>query len=270
LYTIPVPREKAHQKTRDRLGEAIYLLLYFTGACDWKTGKICTTYEKITAESGFPERTIKRWMVALREAGEIAARRIPNGFVVTLLDYDAIARTRRVAKDRPKAVDPPRSDRPEVAHPMPTEVPEMACLSTISGLSDRPDVACRSTRNGLCNIKQILSQNHVQSTSQKDSSIDAQGDQNPPPEPPKALYRPAPGPEEARRMLDGLGEQELSDLRTRAMEELENDPVPFFRKFVRRNTLGELEPNPQWEPYVIEIRMAEILTRGVRSSAPLS
>ena len=45
------------------------------------------------------------------------------------------------------------------------------------------------------------------------------------------------------------------------MEELERDPAPFFRRFVRRNSSGDLEPIPKWGPFVLEIRMAEILTR---------
>jgi hypothetical protein len=169
LHTVPVPDSKLTQESRERLGEAIYLLMHFIRVCDWKCGKLRTNYEKITAETGFPERTIKRWMVALRDAGEITAMRIPDGFIVTILDYAAIARTRKM---------PCPKDRPRVAHPMPAEVPQTACPDTKSGLSDRPDVACRSTRNGLSNIKQILSQSHVQSNSQKDSSIDVEGDQS--------------------------------------------------------------------------------------------
>jgi hypothetical protein len=244
LYTIPVPRDKARQKSRERLGDAIYLLLYFIEACDWKTGRLHTNYEKITAETGFPERTIKRWMVALKHAGEIAARRVPNGFVVALLDYEAIARTRRVPrpKNTPKAAEPPASDR--------------------------PDPAWRSTGNGLSNIKQILSKMHVQSTSKRDSSIDAHGDQTPPPPAPataptKAVADHRFGLEKARQMLSGLGEQELSALRTRAMEELEDDPMPFYGNFVRRNSLGELEPNPDRKPHMLQIRMAEILAREI-------
>lgn len=255
MYTVPVPETKFHQKTRDKLGEAIYLLGYFIRFSEWKTGKLRTNYEKIASEAGFPLGTIKRWMGTLRGAGEIHVLRIPNGIVVTIADYAAIARTRRV---------PWASDRSEVSNPIPTDRPPAGSREPANEPSDRSEMSMGSSAGELSNIRRILSPIDVQSTSQKASSIDLEGEQS------QAAARPSPtrhtpslGPDQAKKVLEGLGEDERNALMARAMEELESDPLPFYRRFVRRNSAGELEPNPAWQPYVIEIRMAEILMREV-------
>lgn len=69
------------------------------------------------------------------------------------------------------------------------------------------------------------------------------------------------GLREAQEMVATLEAEKYEELFNRAMEKLETDPVPFHRMFVRRNSHGELEPNPRFGKMMIVRKMAEMLIR---------
>ena len=272
-YTVPLPETKLNQQTRKRLGEAIYLLAYLIQKANWEKGALKVTHEKIAADTGFPERTIDRWMQALIEQGEIVTRRVIGGTLVQIVDYEAIARTRGVKYAPPPDVSGFRpgqaagiseTQNPETSRkPVP---PRVAVDSAADGECIPPRTALESAADGACNIKEILSQTMGESKFQNLSSLSEEEGK-----------RPALGPgsqtredifdytdpqelklAEARKRLSRMGDEERLALRMRAMESLERDPRPFLRIFVTRNESGELEPRGKEGPEMVLLRMGEL------------
>ena len=273
MYTIPVPEEKISQDTRKRIGEAIYLLAHLIRSANWKTGRLVTTHQKIATLTGFPQSTVKRWMQTLSDAGEITTSRVPNGTLVTINDYQPIARTRRVEyrppsgamRNRPPAIPRPSPEGPE-ADP---DRPDVDLQDAGNGISHGPLMDLRRTAGGLSNIKRILDQVRVPSTSQ-----------NVPPHSGDDPEAPACGlrdqtradlfdysdPWEAKlaltqEELDEMPEQDRRTIELKAMEEMENDRRPFIRIFVTRDESGRLIPRGRLAGEMILRRIAEMIER---------
>ncbi len=56
-----------------RLKGALWLLLYFFFYADWGTGVVRYSPLRIAQRTGFPRRTIERWMQQLKAAGYVSA-----------------------------------------------------------------------------------------------------------------------------------------------------------------------------------------------------
>ncbi len=74
--------ELGNERTCSELGTSVYLLLWLRADETHKRGPI--TYRYIAARSGFNERTIERWVRALRHAGWIRVDAAWNGLHVRL------------------------------------------------------------------------------------------------------------------------------------------------------------------------------------------
>lgn len=260
MYTIPIPEDKICQNTRERIGEAIYLLAYFIRKANWETGRLSTSRITIARDTGFPEATVKRWMQVLCDAGEIATRRIPNGTLVTIRHYGPIARTRGV-KYEPRPDEGPKVD--PVGPPVDRQ-------ETASGPTVRPSADHQRTASGPNNIKRILSQSTIQNMIQNRDSLSVSDKGKGAPDPsgrssktPEGIFDYEPEFDRKLRLatekISALSEHERSDLRRRALEEMASDFRPFIRVFVRRNDQGELEPCGDSGPDMLVVRMGEIL-----------
>jgi hypothetical protein len=116
-FTTPLPDSKINQCTRNKLGEAIYLLAHIIRKSDWKTGKLRTSQSRIASETGFPEATVKKWMQKLVDVGEIICEKTLNGSIITIRDYSPIARTRGARNPSRSAVNGTKfgpNERPEM------------------------------------------------------------------------------------------------------------------------------------------------------------
>jgi len=242
MYTVPVPEGKFNQDARLRLGEAIYLLGYLIRSANWKTGRLCATRERIAADTGFPERTIVRWLGVLSEAGEISTRRTTRGTLIQLNDYASVARTRGV-EHQPRTR---HSDEPRAAGPCATGG------STHAPRAARP--LCHPRLNhcaagGSTNIRRNMVQSTSPSFVRKGSSCGDEGKA-----PPSGRSRETCGhPVEfrpqwpkliraTRRKLESLPEEERERLRHMALERMASDPRPFVRIFVQPGPSGLPEP----------------------------
>jgi len=292
-YTIPLPETKITQQSRQRIGEAIYLLAHLIRSVNWETGKACITQESIADETGFPSRTIARWLATLVDAGEITTRRVKHGTLVQITDYEAIARTRGFKHRPPPESDKPRkpagADMPETACDRVGNMPRMADESATSGEQSMPRAADDHARYGERSIVQILPQ--VMGPNMFPNAPSPSGDprkapgrdqtdSDRSPQPPP-VFRDLSGAErngnpetsrvltadELRQKLARLGEEEYRIVEKRAMEDLERDPRPFWRAFVVRNEEGELEANTPAGKHMVMRRMADILDRSVSSDA---
>ncbi|MCX8053945.1 MAG: hypothetical protein N3B12_09060 [Armatimonadetes bacterium] len=247
IYTIPLPEHKITQQARLRMGEAIYLLAYLIRSVNWETGRACFTHEEIVRETGFPSRTISRWMTILAEAGEIKAQRVRGGTLVEIIDYEPIARTRGVKWHAPK-----------LASQADTNTPNMAGDHAKNGEFNMPKLADDHARIGGSNIKQILYKVQEQNLFQNASSSSCESS--------RALSRDQTTPrvttrDEVRQKLAQLTEEEYQSLEKLAMEDLERDPSPFWRAFVNRDEKGELRIRSSECEYGVRRRMVEILER---------
>lgn len=174
MYTIPLPETKVNQHTRSRIGEAVYLLAYLIRACNWETGRLRTTHRKIAEDTGFPETTVKRWMQTLADEKEITTRRTSEGTLVTINDYQSIARTRGV-KYKPSA--PAEADGPRAVSSVSPAKPKTdpdarpaGSEKTENGPYSGPLADLRWTGGDLSNIKGIMDQKRTPSTLQSPSS----------------------------------------------------------------------------------------------------
>lgn len=242
MPTSPIPVTSFTQEARARIRDAIYLLGYLIHAVDWRSGEGHFTYNRIAEDTGFPVPTVRRWMDELRKAGEVSTTRTPVGLRVTILNYGEIAATRKVkhvAKLRP-GIKSDHTIRPNVSGP--------GIISDHTMGSDSSDC---DIRFGLCNIEQILSQNHGTKSLQSNSPLNvdegkapARGLRNE--NAPKRLAW-EDGYEdseliEAARMLSGLGDEERETLRKQTLQQMEVSAKRFLRVLVQRNEHGELEP----------------------------
>ncbi len=258
MYTVPVPESKLNQRTRERIKEGIYLLAYFIHKANWKTGRLLTTFGKIEEDTGFPERTARRWLEMLVEAGEITAQRVRQGTLVTIIDYEDVARTRKVVWKRRdvrraagRAPKDAERNRPHVAASEGDNRPNAAEQPANSGRINRPDVAEEPARSGRLNNNRNMYQNHVQNEVQNMPSISvllkgALAASRPVARKPDDLK---PGDKDqlkrestARLKIAGMDEEELEKLAQEAMEGMECSPGPNLNMFLRRNGSGELQP----------------------------
>ena len=258
MFTVPVPESKLNQRTRERIKEGIYLLAYFIHKANWETGRLLTTFGKIEEDTGFPERTARRWLEMLVEAGEITVQRVRQGTLVTIVDYEDVARTRKVAwkKGSVRRTDEPapkvaERNRPHVAASESDNRPDVAEQPANSGRINRPDVAEEPARSGRLNNNRNMYQNHVQNEVQNMPSISValKGAL-------AALRLVARKPEDlepgdkdrlkresaARLKIAGMDEEELEKLAQEAMENMESGPGPNMKMFLSRNGSGKLQP----------------------------
>jgi len=258
-YTVPVPEGKFSQEARDRLGEAIYLLGYLIHRANWEKGKLRTNYTRISQETGFPKATIRKWVDALRRAGEISTSRLPDGLVISVSDYAPIARTRRVVynRDSPPAVDPSESDSPDLDAGSPAD-----------GQSDSQVVDAGSPADGQSNIIQNPSQNHVQNELQNTILSLLEGEEG-------TAFGRGTGRSDifdytttrqrklrrARELVLQMTDHQRQAAFIQAMEEMESDPRPFIRHFVVRNNRGDLEPRGKDGPEMVLERVGEVAGR---------
>jgi len=280
-YTIPLPETKITQESRLRIGEAIYLLAYLIRSVNWESGRACVTQESIAEETGFPSRTIARWLAALVDAGEITTRRVKHGTLVQITDYEAIARTRGLKQRRPTSMfrdfgqDAPskphlteipkhQANMPDMACEPVGNMPHVADEDATCGEQSMPCAADDHARYGECSIVQILPQvlgrnMFPNAPSPSGEPRKAPGrDQTDSDRSPQATP-PVLTADELRQKLARLGEAEYRIVEKRAMEDLERDPRGFYRMFVARNPGGELEPKTPAGKHMVMRRMAEIL-----------
>lgn len=258
-YTVPVPEGKFSQEARERLGDSIYLLGYLIHRANWEKGRLRTNCARISQDTGFPRATIRKWIDALRRAGEISTRRIPDGLIIIVSDYAPIARTRKVAYigDGPRVVDPPKSDSPAVDAPPPA-----------SGQPDSPLVDAGSPADGQSNIKQIPSQIPVQNELQNLISSLLDAEEGTP-------FGRGAGREgifdyttdrerrirRSKELVRQMNQARRVSVFTEAMEEMQRDPRPFVRHFVHRDHLGDLAPRGKDGPWMVLERVGEIAER---------
>jgi|GEM_PF-5232811 len=330
VYTVPVPQTKFTQEVRNRIGEAIYLLGYLIQQVNWETGTAYLSREQIAADTGYPIRTISRWLEILSAAGEIDVRRTRYAISVRIIDYKAVAHTRGITTepDTKPDVEPETrsakhgiSDVPNVALLESSEVPNAALRCAKSGILEVPKMAGRCAKSGTSGKRYISVQN-LYKTRVQNSSKTGTADEVVEPitgreigkENELTRFRCSPcleeerssseilrqnenktieltempassgqneneiagsldcetagseesetvGLREAQEMVATLEAEKYEELFNRAMEKLETDPVPFHRMFVRRNSRGELEPNPRFGKMMIVRKMAEMLIR---------
>lgn len=244
MYTIPVPTNKINQQTRESIGEALYLLMHLIDRCNWEKGSLVTSNEAISATTGIPATTIKRWMQMLVNAGEITARRVRNGTLITLANYEAIANTRFGKKaGRKQTTSSPNKSSVQTTDGL-NNRPEMAAKETKTGLNKGPEMDHHETMNGLnninINISKIREQNFVQSKTPL-SSCDS-NKQN------KRELFDYSDPWTARlaevdAKLAAMDEAEREAITNQALSSMARDRKPFVRHFVKMGVNGSLEPS---------------------------
>lgn len=258
MYTVPVPENKFSQQTRARLGEAVYLLGYLIQRANWETGTLLTTHSEIAERTGFPERTVKRWIQLLAGQGEITIRRTRGGTIITITDYAACARTRGVRTPR----------NPVQAAGGPNEQYER----TISGPSKGSSAAREQSTGGPNNTLQNMYKTSVQNRLQNAILSILEGKR---PESKRRGRRKGDlfdytDPWEAkvadaRTVLEKLEPGEREDLSVQAMEAISRDPRPFVRIFVKRGENGALVPASEYGAEAVIVRMAEILEQRAKN-----
>ena len=273
MFTVPIPQNKFNQETRERLQEAIYLLGYLIQSVNWEKGMALVRHEDIAAKTGFPERTISRWMQILVEAGEIFIQKTRKGTLVYIKGYEPIAKTRGVKNYTPPKIrnTPPAAsqDTPSTASNTQPNTPSAAARDATGGSQDMPHMAVRDAVGGVTNIKRILSQNILQNIFQNPSSLSL-SDKAPAgargKETPRELFEYgdswAEKLEHARQMISALSDDARESLAKRALEELAGEPkMRFLKVFVQKNEQGELEPRGDIGVQNMLKRMGEILAR---------
>ncbi|MHB9037929.1 MAG: hypothetical protein ACYC64_14825 [Armatimonadota bacterium] len=219
MYTTPLPDNKINQTARERMGDAIYLLAHVIRRVDWKTATLRTTHERISRETGFPLATIKRWIDRLVNVGEITCRRTLNGTIITVNDYDAIARTRGVAKSVQTKSDP--NDRSEM-DPVQVKNDPNHVIRILSQTKEKNSSLILSSSGS---DKELSSTGKVAVTkAEKRCESDAERQER-----------------LAREWMEQADEESQKAMIDDALKSMEDDPRPFVRIFVRRNEDGDRE-----------------------------
>lgn len=235
MPTSPVPVSRFTQQARVRIGEAIYLLGYLIHSVDWTTGAGHFTLEGISRETGYPITTLKRWMDALREAGEVITRRTMHGTHVTITDYDEIAATRKVKRSASHVQPAVRAHGPD---------PERQSIK--NGPCHGPLAEELRTESGLCNIEQIPFQNREKSL-QSDLLHSGEGTN-------ENLARG-----QAQDALAALSAGNRAALRRSTLQEMASSEKRYLQVFVRRDESGELDTYDPAGERVVEWQMVEKL-----------
>ncbi|MDH7602435.1 MAG: hypothetical protein QHI38_09860 [Armatimonadota bacterium] len=264
MYTVPLPQSKINQSTRERIGEAVYLLAYFINAANWSTGALKTTCERIAAETGFPQGTIRRWISVLAGAGEITVMRVGNGTLIQITDYEAVARTRKVdykPRRKPSAASDQRTGEVSSA--------DSECSSANTHLIAREQSDCSSAADALLgnernNISTNMMQSRMESTLQSRSSHSSLGFKAPADCLRNQVPRKVPVCSDpwlervnaARAKLDTLDEQARHEVLQTVMGRMAQDPRPFVSGVVKCGASGELEPR---DPHCEQIVLVHVL-----------
>ena len=270
-YTVPVPDDKFNLESIERIGRAIYLLGHLIHKADWKTGKLITNIPRIRQETGIPRRTIERWMRRLRRDGQISTRRITNGLMITINNYEPMARTRgKWLQSQKHPNDAP--DTPKVADQVP---PKVADRYAKSGGSDTPEMAVGSASSGgfnkfKFNIKDIentIQNSKPSSTSSESGGADAPGGRNGQGDDGQDAWGRFVAL--ADEKLAAMDEADRLELTQRALKEMAGQRK--WAIFVRRNEQGELEPAHRPGSNVLRRVIGEIIEResGGKEQQPL-
>lgn len=269
MYTVPIPECRFTEQTRAGIGEAIYLLGYLIQRANWETGVTLVTQSGISQATGFPLRTVERWMQALRAAGLISTRRTCSGTLVTIHGFEPVAKTHRV-KYRPPANPPQPAEGHSGDPPLP------ASDAAERRPTDPPRAAPDTARFGLSNIKEILSPNRI-SFAQTFSSLcseegnapaDATGQDRPRSRPKRRCWENGyedPDLAEAIEALSHLSVEERDALGKQAMERMEISERRFLRFLVQRNEQGNLEPAGEQGERTVVLEMAQLLPNATES-----
>jgi DNA-binding MarR family transcriptional regulator len=73
-----------------RIGNSVWLFLYFILKADYKTGFLFKSYEAMARETGVKKRTIRHWLNNLKNKGYVSIQRKRNGFRVYVRNWKTI------------------------------------------------------------------------------------------------------------------------------------------------------------------------------------